>query len=50
MSDKLFERALKNLCPVCEKPFEKEDKFVVVDYKDGKLKVHKEHLKYNIGD
>ena len=44
MSDKLFQRVLKNKCPICDKPLDGETE--VVEYKKGKLKVHKKHIKY----
>ena len=44
MSDKLFERALANKCPICDKPLDGETE--TVDYKEGKLEVHKKHIKF----
>lgn len=46
MQDKLFERTLENKCPICNKSLDGE--VVLVDYKEAKLKVHKEHIKYKI--
>jgi len=42
--DKLFQRALENKCPICDKPLDGETE--IVDYQDGKLEVHKKHIKY----
>lgn len=44
MRDKLFERALNDLCPICGKHLEEETE--IVDYKKGKLKIDKKHIKY----
>ena len=43
-NNKLFERALKDKCPVCNKPLDGETE--VVEYGEGKLEVHKRHIKY----
>ena len=44
MLNKLLQRVLKNMCPICNKPIDKES--VIVDYEEAKLKVCKKHVKY----
>lgn len=44
MSDKLFERALKNKCPICNELLKGETE--TVKYNGAKLEVHKEHIKF----
>ena len=45
MSDELFKRVLEGKCPICDKELKGEE-IAVVDYKEGKLEVHKKHIKY----
>lgn len=45
MSNKLFERVLKGNCPICDKSLKGEET-IIVHYKEGKLEVHKKHIKY----
>ncbi len=45
MSNKLFERALANKCPICDKPL-KEGETETVEHNQGKLEVHKKHIKF----
>lgn len=44
MNNKLFERALKDKCPICNKPIDGET--VIEQYNKAKLKIHKKHIKY----
>lgn len=44
MSDELFKRVLEGNCPICGKPLKSEET-TVVHYKEGKLEVHKKHIK-----
>lgn len=44
MNNELFERTLKDKCPVCNKPLKGETE--VVKYGKSKLEVHKKHIKY----
>ena len=43
MKEFLISRANKNLCPICDKPLDKE--YVTVIYNEIKLNVCKNHLK-----
>lgn len=45
MNGELFKRVLNGKCPVCNKDLKGEET-VVVNYKEGKLEVHKRHIKY----
>ena len=45
MSEKLFKRVLEGKCPICDKDLKAEET-EVVDYNEGKLAVHKKHIKY----
>ena len=45
MKELLFKRVIAGNCPICDKSL-KEGETVVVDYNDGKLEVHKKHIKY----
>jgi ribosome-binding protein aMBF1 (putative translation factor) len=44
MKELLYSRALKNLCPICNKQIDQDT--ILVDYNDSKLKVCKTHIKY----
>jgi ribosome-binding protein aMBF1 (putative translation factor) len=44
MKELLYSRALKNLCPICNKQIDQDT--ILVDYNDSKLKVCKIHIKY----
>jgi hypothetical protein len=44
--DILFQRVLKNKCPVCSKVHQKEDKTIIIKYNEARLRVCKKHIKY----
>lgn len=44
IKNKLFERVLKDKCPICDKSL--EDETEIVEYEKSKLKIHKRHIKY----
>lgn len=44
MKELLLSRALKNLCPICNKQIDQDT--ILVDYNNSKLKVCKIHIKY----
>jgi ribosome-binding protein aMBF1 (putative translation factor) len=44
MKELILSRANKNLCPICNKPINKD--CTIVNYNENKLKVCKTHIKY----
>ena len=44
MKEIIFSRAKNNLCPICNKPIDKD--FFLIAYNGEQLKVCKNHIKY----
>ena len=43
--DIIYQRVLENKCPICGKDI-KQEETVIVPFTDGKIEIHKRHIKY----